>query len=203
MNELRKEIFRLKIDDFSLRPIRGFTVGKEYVIIEEMVDRTGSNKKGMLYTVTDDDGNLRHINSNYFECPEPVLDMPPGTFPICSITSRGKSTNVQMIDDLVYENLVNIDLPVVRTKETDSNDLGFAKVTTLEDKVQKLVPKEPMLEMKILSGLRETNDYKSKNSFEIMQEALKGLEIQITSLQKIKEKMSLELEMLKRVSVLS
>lgn len=208
MNEIeaRKEIFQLDIgSELKLKPIKGFTENKEYQIVNEIPEE--NYMKGMLYTVIDDDGNQRHINSNYFRLPEVELDVPEGTSvrnnnEIFQVKCRGKAESVKQIDNLFYENLVNVDVPVVRTKTQDRNDLGFAKVISLEEKIKKSIPEEPNLEMKILCGLRKIDDDR-KNSFDIMREAIDSLEKQIQSLQTIKEKMNLEIEMLKRISVLS
>lgn len=206
MNEIetRKEIFQLNMGDgLTLKPIKGFTENKEYQIVNEIPEE--NYMKGMLYTVIDDEGNHRHINSNYFKLPEVELDVPEGTAvkEIFEIKCRGKAESVKQIDNLFYENLINEDVPVVRIKPQDKNDLGFAKVISLEDKIKKSIPEEKNLEMKILSGLRKIDEPINKNSFDIMQEAIDSLEKHIQSLQTIKEKMNLEIEMLKRFSVLS
>jgi hypothetical protein len=61
----RKEIYNHKQSEgfasgINLKPIANFTQEREYEILEE---KTGKEfLSGMIYTVVDDDGNVRHVS---------------------------------------------------------------------------------------------------------------------------------------------
>jgi len=68
----RFEIFTLVTDEgLKLTSVNNFTVGKKYRIHKETFNPIHS--LGMLYTVQDDSGKVRQINSKYFTSPEPKL----------------------------------------------------------------------------------------------------------------------------------
>lgn len=67
MNEKRERHLRFEIyNPPECFLAEGFTVGKSYTILNEKSDL--NSPFGMSYTVRDDMGNMRTINSNSFEC---------------------------------------------------------------------------------------------------------------------------------------
>ncbi len=72
MNEINEKHLRAEVyNPPQCFTTEGFTVGKFYTILNEKPDL--NNPIGMSYTIKDDTGNIRKINSGSFECGESWL----------------------------------------------------------------------------------------------------------------------------------
>jgi hypothetical protein len=203
----RTEVYSSRTyEGLNLKPVPGFTEGKKYTITGETFDP--HHVIGVLYTLKDDNGHTRKINSKYFQTPEPVLS---GDFiekeyvKDVELEFKNEDLDYDMLartEKIIMDEAVKQPMPVLRTtkkKTKKKKEDGFQKLhyRSLEDLV-KDEPADDLTEMMALAGIKHP---KKPNSLQIITETINSLKKQMTNMVHQLHDLDKEIDRLKRFNV--